>query len=56
MTAGADFTSGANSIISGDVFVTGSVTLGKNSRILGSVHSGTGVIVYGSGASVGSVK
>jgi len=56
VTAGADFTSGANSVISGDVYVMGSVTLGAGSKILGTVHSGTGVIVYGRGATVGSVK
>jgi predicted acyltransferase (DUF342 family) len=53
---GADFTSGANSIVAGDVYVTGAVTLGARSRILGALHSGTGVITYGKGATVGSVK
>jgi UDP-3-O-[3-hydroxymyristoyl] glucosamine N-acyltransferase len=56
VTVGADFTSGANSIVRGNVWVTGDVTLGAGSRILGSVHSGSGTITYGSGASVGSVK
>jgi serine acetyltransferase len=56
VTVGADFTSGTGSIVVGDVYVTGAVTLGAGSRILGAVHSGTGVLTYGKGATVGSVK
>jgi hypothetical protein len=33
----------------------GDITLGANSRILGTVHSSTGVITYGAGATVGGV-
>ena len=54
-TVGADFTSGANSVINGNVYVTGSVTLGAGSRIIGTVHSSTGVITYGAGATIGGV-
>ena len=54
--AGADYTSGANSTVRGNVWVTGDVTLGADSKILGSVHSGSGTITYGSGATVGSIK
>jgi predicted acyltransferase (DUF342 family) len=55
VTAGAAYTSGANSLVSGDVSAAGNITLGANSRITGSAHSGTGVITYGDGATVGSV-
>ena len=54
--AGGDFTSGAFSVITGNVWVTGDVTLGAGSKIMGSIHSGSGNITYGSGATVGSVK
>ena len=52
----ADFTSGANSVISGNVNSAGNVTLGAGSKILGYVHSGTGVINCGAGATVGWAK
>lgn len=54
--AGADFTSGAFSVITGDVWVTGDITLGAGSKLLCSVHSSSGTITYSAGATVGSVK
>lgn len=56
VSAMAAFTSGANSVITGNVYVSGDITLGAGSRILGFVHSGTGVINYGAGATVGSIQ
>ena len=55
VTAGTTYTSGANSVVWGDVIAAGDITLGAYSRISGSAHSGTGVITYGDGATVGSV-
>jgi hypothetical protein len=51
-----DFTSGANSVISGNVYVTGDNTLGAGSKVLGSVHSRSGVFSFGAGSVAGSVK
>jgi cytoskeletal protein CcmA (bactofilin family) len=55
VTAGAAYSSGDSSVVEGNVSASGDITLGANSRILGTVHSGTGVISYGAGATVGSV-
>src|SRR5580765_1491410 len=56
VTAGAAYTSGPGSVVDVSVSASGDVTLGANSRILGTVHSCTGVIRYGAGATVGGVN
>jgi len=53
VSAGADATTGANSVIKGSLTAR-DIILGVNSKVIGAVHSLTGVITYGAGAKAGS--
>jgi len=56
VSAQTDTTTLAASLSSGSISCSAAFTSGANSKILGYVHSCTGVINYGAGTTVGWVK
>ncbi len=53
VSAKAAATTGANSVIGGNLNAAGDIVLGAQSRITGTIHSDTGVVTYGAGATAG---